>query len=223
MQLPFTAGQFFEVFRQYNLAIWPAQIASYILGALILVLLPSERKTSPKYIVIILAAFWMFMGAIYHILFFSEINKAAYVFGIIFILESLLLLYAGVYRSRLSFIVKWNFSRFVGAAFILYAVLVYPLIGTLTGHGYPDAPIFGVAPCPTTIFTFGILLFADCSIPLYLIVIPLLWSFMGMAAALKLGVYEDIGLPVAGLAGTVFIFWNNRKFLSQSDSDISQR
>ncbi|MGM0484554.1 MAG: DUF6064 family protein, partial [Candidatus Krumholzibacteriota bacterium] len=30
--MPFTVEQFFEVFESYNLAIWPAQIAAYILG-----------------------------------------------------------------------------------------------------------------------------------------------------------------------------------------------
>jgi Family of unknown function (DUF6064) len=38
MTLPFTQDQFFAVFENYNRAIWPAQIAAYLLGGLAVVL-----------------------------------------------------------------------------------------------------------------------------------------------------------------------------------------
>jgi hypothetical protein len=44
-------------------------------------------------------------------------------------------------------------------------MVVYPLLGIRFGHSYPRAPLFGVAPCPTTIFTFGLLLWATRSVP----------------------------------------------------------
>ena len=60
--------------------------------------------------------------------------------------------------------------------------------------------MFGVAPCPTTIFTLGILLLLRGGWVIALSVVPLLWSFIGMAAAVQLGILEDLGMPVAGLA-----------------------
>ena len=71
--------------------------------------------------------------------------------------------------------------------------------------------MFGVAPCPTTIFTFGILLWATKSVPAYLLVIPLLWSIVGMSAAVNLRVPQDYGLVVAGVLGTVLILIQNRR------------
>jgi hypothetical protein len=34
------------------------------------------------------------------------------------------------------------------------------------------------------------------------LIIPFLWSLLGFSAAVQLGIREDIGLLVAGLAGT---------------------
>jgi hypothetical protein len=58
---------------------------------------------------------------------------------------------------------------------------------------------------PTTIFTSGILLWTRSTLPKILLVIPLLWSIIGFSAAVSLGIREDIGLLVAGVAGTTMI------------------
>ena len=49
-----------------------------------------------------MAALWIWMGVAYHMLFFSQINKAAYLFGALFILEGILLLNYAL-RKRLNF------------------------------------------------------------------------------------------------------------------------
>ena len=74
---------------------------------------------------------------------------------------------------------------------------------------YPRTPTFGV-PCPTTLFTVGILMM---STPMYrrLLVIPLLWTFIGGSAALLLGVTTDFVLLAAGVLLLVYMaaprFW----------------
>jgi hypothetical protein len=70
-------------------------------------------------------------------------------------------------------------------------------------------PTFGV-PCPTTIFTFGMLLWTKREIPLYIAIIPLLWSLVGLSAALSFGMKEDSGLVVAGVSGFLLIVLRNR-------------
>ncbi len=86
-----------------------------------------------------------------------------------------------------------------GAVFVIYALAIYPLIGIWAGHGLMKGPIFGVAPCPTTIFTLGLLFMARGSWVAWLAIIPFLWSLIGLAAAWQLGIPEDIALPVAGI------------------------
>src|SRR5512133_2548300 len=103
MNIPFTVEQFFTVFRNYNEAIWPAQIIAYILGIAVLVLAIRKVNLSDRIISAILAIFWVWMGIFYHILHFSVINPAALVFGIVFILQGLLFLVAGTFLEKLSF------------------------------------------------------------------------------------------------------------------------
>ena len=87
---------------------------------------------------------------------------------------------------------------------------LYPLIGWLLGHGWPRAPMFGVTPCPLTVFTMGMLLLIEGRTPIHLAVIPVLWSLVGGTAAWFLGVTEDLALPIAGLGGLALVLWKNR-------------
>jgi hypothetical protein len=211
MQVPFTVEQFFELFKNYNTAIWPAQVLAYVLGAAALALAIRGSGGPARIVAGILASFWLWMGAFYHMLYFRVINPAAWVFGIFYILQGLLFLLVGTIFSRLAFRFSLKPLPIIGACFIFYAMVVYPLLGAGFGHSYPRAPMFGVSPCPTTIFTFGILLWTTKSVPVYLLVIPLLWSIVGMSAAVNLHVPQDYGLVVAGLLGTALILIQNRK------------
>lgn len=211
MKIPFTVEQFFNIFGTYNVAIWPAQIIAYGLGIFTLGLALRENRLSSGIISGILALFWIWMGVFYHIIQFSGINPAAWIFGSFYILQGFLFCLIGAILGRIAFRFILKPLPIIGGCFILYAMVVYPLLSISFGHSYPRAPMFGVAPCPTTIFTFGILLWATESLPVYLFVIPLLWSIVGMSAAVNLRVTQDYGLVVAGVLGTALIVNQNRK------------
>jgi hypothetical protein len=211
LKIPFTIEQFFDVFLTYNTAIWPVQVLAYLLGILALLLSFRESKLSARIVAGILALFWIWMGVLYHIVYFRVINPAAWIFGIFYILQGLLFFLFGTICGKLSFRFILKPLPITGACFILYAMVVYPLLGIGFGHSYPRAPMFGVAPCPTTIFTLGILLWATKSVPTFLLVIPLLWSIVGMSAAVNLRVPQDYGLVVAGVLGTALILNGNRR------------
>ena len=211
MNLPFTTDQFLGVFERYNEAIWPLHVVAYALGLVAVALALRPRRHSDRVIAAILAAFWLWMGLVYHLVFFRQINPAATLFGSAFALQGLLWLWAGVVHSRLSFRAGRDVASLVGGAFVLYAMVVYPIIGALLGHGYPQSPSFGVAPCPTTIFTFGLLLWSERPVPRLLLVIPLLWSLLGVSATISLGIREDLGLVVAALLGTALLVWRDRR------------
>jgi hypothetical protein len=112
----------------------------------------------------------------------------------------------GIPESRLS---KTSPQAFLGFTLIFFGLLVYPILTHLTGHCYPAMPTFGL-PCPTTIFTIGVLLIAFPSGYQYLAMIPLLWTVVGSTAAFKLGVTADYGLIVAGIC-TVPLLLPKRK------------
>lgn len=208
--LPFTVDQFLSVFEQYNQAIWPMHVVAYILGIAALVLVVKKTPYSDRAISVILSCFWAWVGIVYHLMYFSTINGAALGFGVLFIVQAILWLIAGVVRPKLSFQWETNPYTVIGAVMIVYAMIVYPILGALLGHGYPRSPSFGVAPCPMVIFTFGLLLLTNAKVPKYLLVIPFLWSLLGFTASFLLGVREDIGLLVAGFLSVGLLFWRDR-------------
>jgi hypothetical protein len=205
MRFPFAIDQFLGVFEKYNLAVWPMQAVLVLLAVLVLFLGFKKIKYSDKIISMVLGFFWLWIGIIYHLAYFTAINKAAYFFGVLFIIQGFIFLFAGGIRSKLSFRFQTESYSLVGSAFILYALVIYPLLGYSFGHVYPENPTFGL-PCPTTIFTFGVLLWTDKFVPKYVLAIPLIWSIIGFGAAVSLGVKEDYGLLIAGVLGFVLVF-----------------
>jgi hypothetical protein len=103
-------------------------------------------------------------------------------------------------KRRLHFSIENDTRGWLASALIAFALLLYPALGWLAGHRYPAIPTFGL-PCPTTIFTIGVLLHARGEVPRSVFVVPILWSLVGSSAAFVLGVYQDLGLLVAGVAG----------------------
>lgn len=210
MSLPFTVEQFMGIFEKYNMAVWPMQVILVLVGLFALFLSVRKFRYSDKIISILLGFFWLWIGIVYHLIYSTSINKAAYLFGILYIIQGLIFIHVGGIKSKLSFKFQPNSYGFIGGLFILYALVIYPILGYSLGHVYPRKPTFGL-PCPTTIFTFGLLLWTDKIVPKHVLVIPLIWSVIGFGAALSLGVKEDYGLLIAGVLGFILIFIRDRK------------
>ena len=214
--LPFTTEQFLQVFAEYNAGIWPAQVVAFILVIILLFMVLKSRESGSSTVNLTLALYWFWMGAVYHIEFFSEINPAAYLFGALFILQGFGFITLIWLKYDLIYSFRKDINGITGGLLVLYALVIYPLLGYLFGHGYPQAPMFGVAPCPTTIFTFGILLWTRGRVPYWLLVIPGLWSVIGFMAAINLTIYEDAGLLVAGILGISLIIYRNQQLKKQA-------
>jgi hypothetical protein len=181
---------------------------------IILFLIIKNVRHRNEYVSILLSFLWIWCGVVYHIIFFAEINPAAYGFGALFVLQGILLLLYGVVFKKLSFVININLFSITGTILILYALIIYPVIGILSAHSYPNSPTFGL-PCPTTIFTFGVLILAEKKMFLPLLVIPFLWSLLGFSAAVNFSIYEDIGLPIAGIISIVVYFLKKRKHAAE--------
>lgn len=199
MTAPFTTEQFMGVFIAYNDAIWPAQLAAYAFGLIAVAALSLKRPEASRLIHAILAFIWLWNAIGYHYLFFASINPAATLFAGLFALQAVLFASCAVVQTSVPFVARRDLRTFAGLALIAYAMLLYPILGLWAGHGLMAGPMFGVAPCPTVIFTLGLLLLARGRWRIWLSIIPILWSLIGLAAALQLGMAEDFGLPIAGL------------------------
>jgi hypothetical protein len=205
VSLPFTLDQFFDVFRRYNESVGAGVLLLNGLAVLAVVAALRGGRGPSRVASGILAALWVWMGAVYHLWFFRPINPAAVAFGVIFLVEGILIAWFGLVRGTLRFDSRTGGATFVGLAMGAYALFIYPLIGYAIGHQYPAAPSFGV-PCPTTIFTFGLLLLCPAPRLRSVIIIPAAWAVVGGIAAVRLGMWEDLGLVLAAIVATIIFF-----------------
>jgi hypothetical protein len=210
--LPFTHDAFIDVFRIYNAAIWPAQVVAYVLGATVLLLLMRPKPWASRAIAAILGLMWLWTGLAYHAVHFSAINRAAYGFAALFVIQGLMLAWTGAAR-HLDFRVRGGARGGIGM--IVYAMLLYPAIGALVGQSYPAVPVFGVAPCPLVIFTFGVLLLGH-PLPLRLLIVPLLWSLVGGSAAFLLTGPQDWALLLSGVLVAAALLLDRRRRVRSS-------
>ncbi len=208
--LPFTSEVFFALFEDYNRAIWPAQLVAYALGILALVLVVRPSATGSRIIGACLALFWLWNGAVYHWIFFATINFAAPVFAALFGFQGVLFVWIVLLRGKVAFRFNATLSGWAGLAMAGFAIAGYPFAGWLAGHGWPQAAMFGVAPCPTVIFTLGIVLLAKPRAPTSLVIIPLLWSLIGGTAVWLLDAPEDLSLPMAGAVALALLVRKTR-------------
>lgn len=200
MNLPFTEEQFFAVFSDYNEAIGWVPVVAYALGLLAVALAVRGTLRGTRVISAILTLFWGWMGAVYHLEFFIEINPLAVAFGVAFLLQSAIFLHASIRSQPIPrFTARADMRGGLGVVLMLYAMVVYPIVGIILGRSYPAVPLFGVAPCPTTIFTLGLFLWSRGPLSARLWMIPVVWALVGTTAAWTLGVWEDLGLLVATL------------------------
>jgi hypothetical protein len=197
--LPFTEAQFFDLFGRYNAAIWPAQLIAYGIGAAALLATQSRSRLFAKITLVSLAALWAWTGGVYHGLFFAEINPPARLFAGLFIGQALLLAVTA-FGHPIDFTGPMSVIRGAAWVMILYALAIYPLLNAALGHNYPQAPSFGLTPCPLVIFTFGILGLSRDRAPWLLFAAPLVWSLIGGSAAFLLSVEPDWALPISALA-----------------------
>ena len=205
MKLPFTVDQFLAVFSAYNTAIWPTQFL--LVGIAILILIGAFSQRFAPFGAGAIAFLWGWSGLVYHLIFFRPINGAAIVFGLLFLVQAGVLV--GEWRTRLRFRFTPSLAGWVGATLVLYALLLYPMLGYVVGHAYPATPTFG-APCPVTIFTLGVLLWSERPLRWYVYAIPMAWGVIGTSAAASLGMLEDYGLAVAALAFVYVIVASRR-------------
>ena len=196
MTLPFTDEEFFDVLAAYNEALWPAALALWVASLVAVLLFIRGRDRVHRSLCALLAGHWAWSALAYHAAFFTRINPAAWLFAGLFLTQACLFIWFGIVRAELRFATGRSGRHAVAALLAGYA-LAYPFLTLAQGLEYPRVPLFGV-PCPTTIFTAGLLLAAE-SPPLALLVVPVLWSLIATSAAVLFDVRADFMLLPAAV------------------------
>lgn len=196
MGLPFTAEQFFRVFADYNRASIVAVVTLWVASIAIVAYVSRDPSRRSSRLSLFLAVLWLWNAVVYHALFFTRINPAAWLFAGLFLVQAVLFLWAATQR-RIEYFTSAGWTRMIGSGLIGYALL-YPFLTIVLGHRYPATPTFGV-PCPTDILTIGALLTARMRVPVALAIVPVIWGVIGGSAAMLLTVPTDYVLLGAGV------------------------
>ena len=210
--------EFFTALAAYNETLWPVTVGLFFLGAVAVVLATRRGRSSGRLVAVMVGVLWLWAGVVFFGWFLGPtaaelwgvtLPGVWYLSGVLFVAQGLLFLVFGAVRSALSFRPAWDGYGVAGAILVLYAIVLYPLVGIVTGSGFPRYPVFG-APCPVTIFTWGLFLWADRKVPIAVAVIPLLWAVLGLMPVLAVGIWADVGLILAGLVGFPLVARRNR-------------
>jgi hypothetical protein len=202
MRVPFTEQQFLDVFGAYNSTAWPVVIALWVVTFALGVRLVRGQARSVT-LSALAAVHWAWSGLVYHALYFTDINPAAWLFAGVFLLEAYAFVWFGMVRRTLVFEWDRTVRHAVAGALFAYS-LAYPFLVLASGHDVPRAPLFAV-PCPTTLFTTALLLTAVRPAPMLVFVIPVMWATIAGTAAIALGVTPDLMLFVAAVCLVVYV------------------
>ena len=197
--LLFSPRTYYRLFELYNRDLWPAQILGFGAGVAILLLLRRGGAGPERAIPTILAGGWLWVAWGFHFQRYATINWAATWFAAAFAAEALLLIWTGVIRGRLAFGAADSAIRRAGLGFVLFALVVQPLLGPLAGRDWVQAETFGVAPDPTALATLGVLLLATNRVHWGLLSIPVAWCVATGATLWAMGSPDAPVMPLAAL------------------------
>jgi len=148
--LLFSPRTYYRMIEHHNEAVWPGQLATLVLGLVILGLLYRPVRERGRIISGIVAVLWAFVAGAFLWKRYATINWAATYFALVFAIEAVLLVWP-TFRPRRDAVARLGVGLFVSS------LALYPLLAPLLGRGWRQAEVFGVAPDPTALGTLGLL------------------------------------------------------------------
>ena len=188
--MPFTEAEFFDNFRAYNAALWPAVAIAWLATAALFVQLIRRRPAAAAMRVLTIAQ-WGWVGVVFHAGFFTAINPAAWLFAAMFMFQALMLGWNHLAGRPLNYGWTWD-RRHVMAGVLMAYALGYPALSAMGGT-WPAVPLF-LVPCPLVIFDTGLFLTSAGPVPRKLLFVPIAWALIGGSAAVFFGVLPDLML-----------------------------
>lgn len=210
LDLPYTRFDFLEMIGRYNVAVWPMQVVLLALAAVVVACIAFRGRWSGPVISGVLAFLWGWQGIVYFLLFYFDLNMLALGFGLVSIAGAGVFLWFGALRRQLVFGEVVLRRAIVGSLLVALALAIYPVISYQANNPYPYMPTFGL-PCPTTLFTVGVLAFLERPYPRSLLLAPLFWSLAGSFEAIQMDLFQNLSLLGAAVVAFWLIAWPNRE------------
>lgn len=183
--LLFSPRAYWRLLELHNAEVWPVQVLALAAGLAMAVAALLRRRNHDRWIPLVLAAAWTFVGWSFLWNRYATINWPIAYVAPAFALEAALLLLAGTMLKGLVFDRRGIGGR-AGLFLTAVGVVAYPVLAPLFGRSWSSAELFGITPDPTAIATLGLLLLARGSLPSILIPIPLGWCLLSSLTLLEM-------------------------------------
>jgi uncharacterized membrane protein YwaF len=201
----FTPETYFRLFELYHRDWWPMQLACLAMAVVILLCLWLRPARGGRVIAILLAASWGWLGWAFLHLRFAPIHWVANWYAVAFFLQALLLFIYGVSRRGMEFETGNTVRTGIGVVVLLFALLVMPATAHLSGREWMQAELFAMTPDATALATLGLLLLVKGQVAVWLVIIPVAWSFVTGATLWALEAPEALILPVGAILTIVLM------------------
>ena len=193
----------------YNNAIFPMQIIAMVTGITLTYFLFAKPNGRTNNLMKAYLAFTFAWDGIVFFLIFGKELPGTFLGAPLFIVTAVFFV-TDIFTKKTEFKLpdaRWH--KYLTIFWILCAFL-YPLIGLPLGHHYPRSCMFGVFPCPTTVFALALLAAAIPKVDKKIYILLLVWALPSIGKCFGvLDLYEDCILFVAGVYGlTVLVkYW----------------
>ena len=205
------AEVFFNNVSTYNVSIFPMQIITLVLAVILTYLL----FVRPSTIVNKLIKIYLSFTFVWFALMFPFEGVLKIGFGLVHIVIAILF-FIDIFTAKIEFkFPETSGKRYFMLFLIFSAFALYPLIEYMSGHIYPKVLLFGVAPCPTVLFSLALLIGAVPKVgKLFFILLIFSAISSGLSAPIMLGVWADLLLLVSGIYGLIILI-KNWKFIGK--------
>ena len=192
----------------YNNAIFPMQIIAMVTGITLTYFSLAKPNTKTNSLMKTYLAFtFAWNGVVFFLLFGKELPGT--LLGAPLFIVTAVLFVLDIFKKKTEFKLpnaRWH--KYLTILWILCAFL-YPLIGLPLGHYYPRTCIFGVFPCPTTVFALALLAAAIPKVDKKAYILLLIWALPSVGKCFgALDLQEDCILFIVGVYGLIMLVKN---------------
>jgi len=197
-----------SISERYNNAIFPVQIVIMVIGVILTYFLFAKPNTRTNNLMKAYLAFTFAWNGVVFFLIFGKELPGTFLGAPLFIIIPVLFA-VDMFTKKTEFKLpnaRWH--KYLTVFWVLCAFL-YPLIGLPLGHLYPRSCMFGVFPCPTTVFALALLAAAIPKVDKKVYILLLIWALPSVGKCFGvLDLYEDCVLFVAGVYGLIMLVKN---------------
>lgn len=198
----------------YNNAIFPMQIITIAVAVVLTYLLFARPYARINKIMKAYLSFTFAWNGVIFFLIFGRKLPGVFLGAPLFILVAILFAWDILANKNQFSLPETRWQKYL-TIFLVLCAFLYPLIGFVLGHFYPESCIFGVMPCPTTVFALALLAAAIPKVDRKIYILLLIWALPAFGKCLgALNLYEDCVLFWTGIYALIMLV-KNWKFIGK--------